>query len=71
MAALVALRGLAPTRPAWAGACAGAMAGAAGAAVYALHCTELAAPFLAIWYVAGMALPGFVGALLGPRILKW
>ncbi|WP_213959336.1 MULTISPECIES: NrsF family protein [unclassified Variovorax] len=71
VAALVALRSLAPTRPAWAGACAGAMSGAAGAAVYALHCPELTAPFLAIWYVAGMALPAAVGAALGPRILRW
>jgi hypothetical protein len=69
--AFAALRTLAPTRPALAGACAGAMSGAAGAAVYALHCPELTAPFLAIWYVAGMALPVIVGALLGPRLLKW
>ncbi|MEJ8859701.1 DUF1109 domain-containing protein [Variovorax robiniae] len=71
VAALVALRSLAPTRPAWAGAIAGAMSGASGAAVYALHCPELTAPFLAIWYVAGMALPMVVGALLGPRVLRW
>jgi len=71
VAALVALKGLAPTRPALAGAAAGAMAGGAGAAMYALHCPELAAPFLAIWYVAGIALPVVVGALIGPRILRW
>ncbi|MDM0073054.1 DUF1109 domain-containing protein [Variovorax sp. J2P1-59] len=71
VAALVALKGLAPTRPALAGAAAGAMAGGAGAAVYALHCQELAAPFLAVWYVAGISLPVLVGALIGPRILRW
>ena len=71
VAAMAALKGLAPTRPALAGACAGALAGAAGAAVYALHCIELAAPFLAIWYVLGMALPAVVGAVLGPRVLRW
>ena len=71
VAAMLALKGLAPTRPALAGACAGALAGAAAAAVYALHCIELAAPFLAIWYVLGMALPTVVGALLGPRLLRW
>jgi hypothetical protein len=71
VATLVALRGLAPTRPALAGAAAGAMAGGAGAAVYALHCPELAAPFLALWYVAGMALPVVAGALVGPRLLRW
>lgn len=69
--ALMALKSLAPTRPALAGACAGAMASGAGAAVYALHCQELSAPFLAIWYVSGMALPVVIGALLGPRLLRW
>lgn len=70
-AALAALHELAPTRPAWAGAAAGALAGGAGAAVYALHCTELTAPFMAVWYVAGMALPVALGAVLGPRLLRW
>lgn len=71
VASLVALKGLAPTRPALAGACAGALAGGAGAAVYALHCPELAAPFLAVWYMAGIALPVLAGALLGQRLLRW
>jgi hypothetical protein len=65
------LRGLAPTRPALAGAAAGALAGGVGGAVYALHCMELAAPFLAVWYVAGIVLPVVLGALLGPRLLRW
>lgn len=71
IAAFVALASLAPTRLALAGACAGAMAGGAGAAVYALHCPELEAPFLAVWYVLGMAVPVVIGALLGPRLLRW
>jgi hypothetical protein len=71
VASLVALRTLAPTRPALAGACAGAMSGASAAAVYALHCPELTAPFLAIWYVAGMALPVIAGSVIGPRVLRW
>jgi hypothetical protein len=70
-ATIAALKGLAPTRPALAGAAAGAMAGAAGAAVYALHCQELAAPFLAVWYVVGIAVPAIAGALLGPKLLRW
>lgn len=69
--ALGALRSLAPTRPALAGAAAGALAAGTGAAVYALHCPELAAPFLAVWYVLGMAIPVVVGAVLGPRLLRW
>lgn len=71
VAALLALRSLAPTRPVPAGAAAGALASGAGAAVYALHCPELAAPFLAVWYVLGMAIPVAAGALLGPRLLRW
>lgn len=70
-AAFWALRGAAPTRLAWAGAGAGLFAGAVGALVYALHCPEMAAPFLAVWYVAGVAIPAVLGALLGPRLLRW
>jgi len=70
-AALVALKGMAPTRPALAGAAAGALAGGVGASIYALHCMELTAPFLAVWYVSGIAVPVLVGALLGPRLLRW
>ncbi|MFL6719029.1 MAG: NrsF family protein [Burkholderiaceae bacterium] len=66
-----AIKGLAPTRPALAGGSAGLTAGAAGAAVYALHCPEMAAPFLGIWYVLGIALPALAGALLGPMALRW
>lgn len=66
-----ALRGLAPTRPALTGAAAGWLAGAAGAAVYALHCPEMQAPFLAVWYVLGMAACALLGALAGWRWLRW
>lgn len=71
VAGLVALRGLAPTRPALAGAAVGALAGGAGAAVYALHCPETGLPFVAVWYVAGMLIPVVLGAVLGPRLLRW
>ena len=70
-AALWAVRGLAPTHLALAGAAAGLFAGAAGALAYALHCPELEAPFLAVWYVLGMLIPTAVGAVLGPRLLRW
>ncbi len=65
------MRGLAPTRLRLAGAAGGLAAGAIGALVYSLHCPELAAPFLAIWYVLGMLIPAAVGAWLGPRMLRW
>jgi hypothetical protein len=71
VATLWALSGFAPTRLAQAGAAAGLFAGACGAFVYTFHCPELAAPFLGIWYVLGMLIPAIVGALLGPRLLRW
>ena len=66
-----AMRSLAPTRLALAGAAAGVLAGAVGAFIYAFHCTEVAAPFMSIWYTMGIALVGIVGALLGRSILRW
>jgi hypothetical protein len=66
-----ALKGLAPTRPALCGGAAGLLAGAIGAAAYALHCPEMQAPFLAIWYVLGMLVPAAAGAMLGRRLLRW
>ncbi|CAN7257623.1 DUF1109 domain-containing protein [Acidovorax sp. LjRoot118] len=71
IASFWALKGAAPTRLAWAGAGAGLLSGALGALVYALHCPEMASPFLAVWYLAGMALPTALGAVLGPRLLRW
>jgi hypothetical protein len=71
VAAFLALRRLAPTRLTQAGACAGALSGGAGAAIYAFHCPETALPFMAIWYVAGIAAMAAIGAALGPRLLRW
>jgi hypothetical protein len=70
-AAMWAMKGLAPTRLATAGAAAGLLAGSVGALIYALHCPEMEAPFLAIWYLLGMLIPTAAGALVGPRLLRW
>lgn len=70
-ATLWAMRGLAPTRPRRAGFAAGLLAGAAGAAGYSLGCTEESLAFIAVWYTAGVALSAGLGALLGPRLLRW
>lgn len=70
-AVLWAMRGLAPTRLRLAGAGSGLLSGAIGALVYSLHCPELEAPFLGFWYLLGMLIPTAVGALLGPRLLRW
>jgi len=66
-----ALRELAPTRLALAGAAAGFVAGAVGALAYSLYCSEMAAPFIGTWYVLGMLIPAALGAVLGPRLLRW
>jgi hypothetical protein len=68
---LWAVKGLAPTRLRLAGAGAGMLSGAIGALVYLLYCPELAPPFLLVWYTLGMLVPAAVGALVGPRVLRW
>jgi hypothetical protein len=68
---LWALHGLAPTRPRLAGFAAGLAAGALGAAGYAISCSEDATSFIALWYTLGIALAGALGAMLGPRWLRW
>ena len=70
-ALFVALRSLAPTRLRAAGAAAGALAGGIAAGAYALHCDEMTLPFVAVWYVLGMAIPALLGTLLAPRWLRW
>jgi hypothetical protein len=65
------LKDLAPTRLRWAGAAAGFAAGSLGALIYSLHCPELAPPFIGTWYLLGMLIPTGIGALLGPRLLRW
>jgi hypothetical protein len=65
------LRSFAPTHLRLAGAAAGFAAGSLGALVYSLHCPELAAPFVGIWYLLGMLIPMTIGASLGPRLLRW
>jgi hypothetical protein len=69
--ALWAMKGLAPTRLALAGAAAGLLAGTVAATIYSMHCTEMGAPFLGTWYVIGMLVPAAVGAAIGPRVLRW
>jgi len=68
---LLALRRLAPTRLALAGAAAGLAAGGWAACVYAIHCPESTAPFIVIWYSLGMALAAGLGAAIGRLALRW
>ncbi len=67
---LVARR-LAPTRLHATGAVIGLASGGFAAALYSLHCPEAGASFVLTWYTLGMIAPAVVGALLGPRLLRW
>ena len=71
IALMRALAKLAPTRLRACGGLAGVTAGATAALVYCLHCPESTAGFLLVWYSAGIGLSGLLGALLGPRFLRW
>jgi hypothetical protein len=66
-----ALRDLAPTRLRLTGGIAGFAAGSIGALAYSLHCPELAAPFIGIWYLLGITLCATLGVWVGPRLLRW
>lgn len=65
------IKGMAPTHLRRAGAMAGFASGAVAALVYSIHCPELGAPFLGIWYVVGMVIPAAIGVLLGVRLFRW
>ncbi|HEX5779710.1 MAG TPA: DUF1109 domain-containing protein [Xanthobacteraceae bacterium] len=71
VAALLALRHGAPTRPALSGAVAGLAAGGFGAALYAAYCLEDSPLFLATWYTLAILGVAAAGALVGPRVLRW
>jgi hypothetical protein len=66
-----ALRKGAPTNLKRTGAIAGLVAGALGAIAYAFHCPDDSLPFMAIWYGAMIAICAWIGARLGPRLLRW
>ncbi|HEY4145565.1 DUF1109 domain-containing protein [Pinirhizobacter sp.] len=66
-----AVRSMAPVRLRLAGAATGLVGGATATLAYCLHCPEMAPPFWAIWYLAGMLIPAAVGAVIGPRVLRW
>ena len=68
---LWSFRALAPTRLRAAGATAGLAAGAWEATIYCLHCPEVSALFVLTWYSLGILLAAALGALLGPRLLRW
>jgi hypothetical protein len=64
-------RRFAPTRLKSAGATAGLSAGAWAATLYCLHCPEVSAMFVLTWYSLGIGLATALGALVGPKLLRW
>ena len=70
-AILWAMRSLAPTRLKQAGFAAGLVAGVVGAMGYSLACPETSVAFVAVWYSLGIAMTGWVGQWLGPKVLRW
>jgi hypothetical protein len=70
-AALIGLRHGAPTRPAVAGAIAGLLSAGLAATLYASHCTDDSPLFVATWYTISIALVTAIGALAGPRVLRF
>jgi hypothetical protein len=68
---LWAFRKLAPTQLRAAGAAAGLASGACAATIYGLHCPEVSATFVLTWYSLGIVIAAAVGALIGPRLLRW
>lgn len=66
-----AIRQGAPTQLILSGAIAGVIAGGLGAAAYAFSCRSDTIPFIAVFYGGAIALCAFIGAQLGPRLLRW
>lgn len=71
VAALIAFRRAAPTRPALAGAVSGLLAGGIGATLYAANCTDDSPLFVATWYTIAIAIVTLVGSIAGARLLRW
>jgi hypothetical protein len=71
VAILYALQRGVPTRPGVAGAMAGLLAGALGAAVYTLSCKNDGGLFVAVWYGTAMLITTCAGAAIGRRTLAW
>jgi hypothetical protein len=68
---LWAFRSLAPTRLRLTGAMAGLAAGGTAATLYGFACPETSALFVLTWYSLGILAAMGIGALIGPRVLRW
>jgi hypothetical protein len=68
---LLTLRYGASTRPAFAGAVAGLLAGGVAATFYAAHCTDDSPLFVATWYSIAIIGLAAVGSVAAHRIARW
>lgn len=68
---LIAVRSLAPTNLRLIGAYIGLAAGGIGAVGYAFHCDDDSLAFIATFYSLAIFEMAVMGALLGPRVLRW
>ena len=66
-----ALSAGAALHPRQVGAAGGLMAGGLAAAIYSLYCDQDAALFVLPAYSAAILILAFIGAVAGPRLLKW
>ena len=68
---MIISRNGAPTSPSLAGLWIGALSGALGASLYALHCPDDSALFVATWYSLAIMITSVIGMIIGARVLKW
>ncbi|AYJ85341.1 DUF1109 domain-containing protein (plasmid) [Sphingomonas paeninsulae] len=68
---MIAFRSFAPTRLRLTGAVAGLAAGGFASTLYGLHCPEASALFVFLWYSLGISMAAGLGALVGPKFLRW
>lgn len=71
VAAMRAMRAGASTDPQRSGALTGLACGALATAIYALHCNEDNPLFFVTWYGLAILIVAGIGAILGPRLLRW
>lgn len=65
------VREFAPTRLRQAGFACGLLAGALGAAAYAVACPEDSPAFVAVWYTLGILLTALAGAFSSRWLMRW
>lgn len=66
-----AARRFAPVRPMAAGAAAGLLTAGLATTLYGLHCAEVSAVFVGVWYTLGMVLAAGIGAIIGRFAFRW